>query len=362
VPEETTAEPAAPAKKSIGRRILGGLVSVGLIVAIFAFLIPKLTTVSISSVVGSLTVASVVVTQLLGLVHLLTNWTVTVASLPGLTIPQAGVVGLSGAAVSNTLPEGGAVGTGLTYAEFHSWGFRVDAITASILTTGAVGQFVRYGLLGLSLLVLDLTTDGGWPMLGLAVANVALVALAIVIFVRILQSEQFADAFGRFCGHVVNPPLRLVRKGPVDVVKAITGFRSTIATLVLERWRRLTVTSLLSELSSILILGVALRMMGVPNSECSWALVFVAYGGMQFASMVAPTPGGVGVAEASLLAILGHGVPASQDAPIVAGIVLYRMATWLQSTLLGIPAYFVWRYRRSWRVPVPGAEVSSTGR
>jgi len=35
----------------------------------------------------------------------------------------------------------------------------------------------------------------------------------------------------------------------------------------------------------------------------------------------------------------------------IAAIILYRAATWLQSTALGVPAYLTWRYRRSWRRP-----------
>ena len=349
---ETVTPPSSSTRpRSRARRVLGGLFSVLLVVAIFAFLIPKMSSVSFGDAAALITVSSVIVTQALGLVHLWTNWRVTVASLPGLTVPQAGTVGLSGAAISNTLPEGGAFGTALTYTELHSWGFRVDAITASILTTGVFGQLVRYGIVAVGLVGLTFTDSTGWQSVAGALIVVVLVAAAVWIFAMIIRAESFAARLGRVGQRIVGPPMRLIHKATPDLTGAIVGFREKLAGLVSARWRRLTIRCVLSELSAILILGVALRMMGVPSSECSWARVMVAYGGMEVAEMFVPTPGGVGVAEASLLAILGANVPSSQDGPIIAAIILYRAATWLQATLLGVPAYVVWRFKRSWRHP-----------
>jgi hypothetical protein len=80
-----------------------------------------MTSANLGDALSLITVGSVVVTQLLGLAHLAANWWVTTISLPGLSMAQAGVVGLSGAVVSNTFPSGGAVATGLTYAIDRSW-------------------------------------------------------------------------------------------------------------------------------------------------------------------------------------------------------------------------------------------------
>jgi len=107
----------------------------------------------------------------------------------------------------------------------------------------------------------------------------------------------------------------------------------------------------------VLTLGVALRLMGVSQSTVGWFQVLVAVEGAAIAAMFIPTPGGLGVTEAALLALLSYNVPASHDTAILAAVILYRAATWLQSTVLGIPAYLTWRHRQSWRRP--GAPVST---
>ena len=98
-----------------GRKIASGVFTI-LMVVLVVLIIPQMTSANLGDALSLITVGSVVVTQLLGLAHLAANWWVTTISLPGLSIAQAGVVGLSGAVVSNTFPSGGAVATGLTYA------------------------------------------------------------------------------------------------------------------------------------------------------------------------------------------------------------------------------------------------------
>jgi uncharacterized membrane protein YbhN (UPF0104 family) len=332
------------------RRAISALFSV-LLVVLFLVAIPRATTANLGDAVSLITVRSVIVTQLLGLAHLIANWWVTTISLPGLSFPQAGVVGLSGAVVSNTFPSGGAVATGLTYAIDHSWGFGADAITASIFTNGLVGQLVRYGTFAAALVVFAVVEHSGWRLFAFAVVVAAGVAGVIVIVARVLRSADAAERLGRLSSRVINWPLGVVHRGPVDAVAAVMSFRVKLSGLVTERWRRLGWASLVSQLTSALILGVALRMMGVPQSTVGWAQVVVAVTGAAVAATFIPTPGGLGVTEAALMATLTYGVPASQDTAILAAVLVYRAATYLQSTVLGVPAYLTWRYRRSWRHP-----------
>jgi uncharacterized membrane protein YbhN (UPF0104 family) len=350
-----TTAPPVKRPRAVGRRALSGLFSIAIIVLTLA-LIPQLTSADLGTAAALITVGAVIVTQLLGLVHLVANWWVTTITLPGLSMPQAGVVGLSGAVVSNTFPSGGAVATGLTYAIDHSWGFPMDAITASIVTNGLFGQLVRYGVLAVALVVFAVVEQPSWQLILFAVIVAALVAGAVVILVLVLRNEHFAGRFGRLATRIINWPLRLAHRRAVDAVPAVMSFRVKLSGLVAGRWRRLTGATLVSQLTSVLILGVALRMMDVPQHEVGWAQIIVAIEGAAIAATFIPTPGGLGVTEAALMAILSYGVPASQDNAILAAIILYRAATWLQSTVLGLPAYLTWRYRRSWRQPEPHPE------
>ncbi len=347
-------------KGSLLKRLVGGVLTLALIVAIFVFLVPQLTTASPSEVLAEITPASVVIVICFGLLHLTCNWTSIVVSLPGVTLRKAGVANLSGAALSNSLPEGGAFGTALTYGIFHSWGFGVGAVTASLMSTGAWSQMVRYSLLAGGLVVVAIEGSSSQELFDAVVIG-AVVAVGIFAFLRIIDSEPFAAKVGRIGDRVVGRLARLVRKGPVHVSRWVVSLRTQLSGVAHDRGLKLTMTTLAGECSAVLVLVVSLRLMGIARSEVSIALAVVAYGGASLASMVMPTPGGVGVAEAALLAILGTAVPEAQDAQLTAAVVLYRLATWLLPTLLGIPSYVWWRYRTSWRAPVDDAPPAAPG-
>ncbi|MEZ5144279.1 MAG: lysylphosphatidylglycerol synthase domain-containing protein [Acidimicrobiales bacterium] len=335
---------------SLGRRLVGGVVTFGVVIAIFAFLVPKLSGVTLGEAAASITAAGLAVTLLAGLVNLTTNWPPIVVSLPGLRVPQAGVANLTSSAVSNTVPEGGAVATGLTYAIFHSWGFGVRPVTVSILTTGVWTNLVRYSLFAVSLLVVALGTAQAARWLSVAAIVVVAMAGVVVVFVLGLRSETFTVRLGHLVERVVHPAQRLVRRGPSDLTGALVRFRSDLVGLVTDRWGRLTAWMALSQVTMALVLVVALRAAGIGADEVGVALAFVAYTGASLAALVIPTPGGLGVVEAAYLAILTPFVPADQQAQLLAAIVMFRAATWLLPIPLGAGTYLFWRLNRSWRV------------
>ena len=83
--------------------------------------------------------------------------------------------------------------------------------------------------------------------------------------------------------------------------------------LLLVCWGRLTVTMVISQLTVVLVLGVCVRMLGLDQATISWAVILVAWGAVTFASLLIPTPGGLGVAEVVLVGVLGHGLPESDQ-------------------------------------------------
>ena len=106
---------------------------------------------------------------------------------------------------------------------------------------------------------------------------------------------------------------------------------------------------MLSQFTAFVILGVALRMQGIDESTVSWSRIIVAWGGMSLASLIVPTPGGLGVAEAALAAILSPVIPESQTANMVSAIMLFRGATWFLPIPIGSVSYLFWRKTPRWR-------------
>ena len=145
---------------------------------------------------------------------------------------------------------------------------------------------------------------------------------------------------------------RLRRIPDPGLTEGLPLFRTQMVRLLRLCWGRLTTTMLISQLMVVLVLGVCVRMQGLDQSTISWAVILVAWGLVTFASLLIPTPGGLGVAEVVLVAVLGHGLPQSDEAAVLAAVLLYRIATFLVPIPIGLVTYLYWRKSTAWREPV----------
>ena len=89
--------------------------------------------------------------------NLVTYWWANQAALPGLGIGKAATVTQATTAVANTLPAGGAVAIGLTYAMLDSWGFSGTNVALFVGVTGIWNIFTKLGLPLLALGILAVT-------------------------------------------------------------------------------------------------------------------------------------------------------------------------------------------------------------
>ncbi len=339
--------------RGILRRIIGGAFSYGVVAIVLVSMFRKLSDASDAGVeLAPVTAIEVLVILVLGLINMCTNLPPIMLTLDGLRFREAFVTNTASAALSNTVPEGGAVATGLNFAMLRSWGFTLDRITSSFLTTGIWTNLCRYGLLALGLAVLAATEPVASfvPIAG-GVLSVVIVA-AVVLLVLALRREAFARRIGAIIGGLLRPVMRILRKPPVDDMdERVDAFRGLVSATVGSRWRALTGAMMLSQFTAFLILGVALRMQGIDQATISWSRIIVAWGSMSLASLIVPTPGGLGVAEATLTAVLGPSVPADQLPNVVTAVLLFRAATWLLPIPIGSMSYLFWRKTDRWRRP-----------
>ncbi len=337
----------------VGRRILRGFLSYGVIFLALWFLLNNLqSTDGLSSAVNLITWAQVVVICVLGVVNLATNWPPLVVGLPGLRVREAAVTNTASAALSNTLPEGGAVATGLNYAMLRSWGFSLSDITSEVIVTGTWSQFTKYILLAIGLVLVELQ---GWAPPGttwVAFAVVGVVIVAVVVLGMILRSEAFARTLGlwvdRLVGHLAG---WFRRDNPSHMGTTLPDFRTSMVDLLRVCWHKLTAAEVVSQLTTVVVLGVACRMQGLDQATISWAVILVAWGVVTLASLIIPTPGGIGVAEIVLVTVLGYGLPDSDQAAVLGAVLLYRIATFLVPIPIGLVTYLYWRRSTAWRRP-----------
>ncbi|HKJ12850.1 MAG TPA: lysylphosphatidylglycerol synthase domain-containing protein [Ornithinimicrobium sp.] len=260
-----------------------------------------------------------------------------IASLPGLTHLRALMVNAAGSMVSNLLPGGGAVGVALTYVMFRSWGHLRRAISTSILVLTVWNILARLALpvLG-ALFVLLGPVQAPRPVLVAAALAAGIGVLVLGFFAGTVFSERVAREVGGALGTLASP---LARRFPqlADLDHFVADQRARVEAIVRRSSLRLSL-GLAGMFGFLFVLYVvASRSVGL---ELGLAALFAAYAFRQFLTVVAITPGGLGVTEVGTVGILvAFGGDPSAAA---AAALLYAVFTHLLEVPLGAVALLAW--------------------
>lgn len=334
------------------KRLIQAAVSLAVVAGIFLGVLPRIANYGdVWDTIRSMSSLEVITLLLIGFWNLVTYWLVLTAVLPGLTYPQAAISNQASTAIANTLPAGGALGVGVTYAMYSSWGFTGADVTRSVVVSGIWNNFVKMGFPIVALALLATSEEVSSALVIGSVIGVAVLVGAIVTFGLILKSNWLAERLGNGLGRIVSWFKGLFRKPPVTTWgEAAVRFRSTTAGLLRTRWKRLTIATLVSHISLYVVLLVALRHVGVAETEVSWIRVLAAFAFVRLISALPITPGGLGVVELGYAASLSIGVDATVKAQIVAAVLVFRFITYFLPIPLGTASYVYWRRNKSWRI------------
>jgi uncharacterized membrane protein YbhN (UPF0104 family) len=360
---EASPSPEAPpvAKKptrsawQVARKVASPLISILIVVGVFWYFLPQFTSISaIWASIRAMSWLEIAILVVATLWNLATYWLVTVATTPGLTYPQAAVVTQSGTAVSNTLPGGGAIGLGMSYAMFSSWGFSRTRASVSLLVSGVWNNFAKLGLPVFALVMVAIQGRPGAGRLAAALAGLAGLVGAIVVFAMLLHSERAARRIGLAAARVANALLRVLRRQPVTGWdRATVKFRDRTILLLRARWLWISLTTLVSHASLYLVLLIALRAVGVSEAELGWAEVLAVFSFARLLTAIPVTPGGLGVIEVAL--ITGLSAAGGDRAQVAAAVLIFRALTYVLPIPLGLATYVFWRRNHSWRRPLNSA-------
>ena len=341
------------------KRLVQGAISLALVVGIFVFAFPQFADYGdVWKEVTAMTGIEVATLLLVALWNLVTYWFVLTAVLPGLTYPQAAVSNQASTAVANTLPGGGAIAVGVTYAMYSSWGFTKAQFALAAVVSGVWNNFAKLGMpvLALALLALEGGITAGRILS--AVAGIGALIASIVIWGLFLYKSSLARRIGAFFGRMVSRMRGWIRKPPVsDWGQAAVKFRAEALGLLRTRWLRLTVATLISHISLYIVLLITLRHVGVGEDVLSWIQVLAVFTFVRLISALPITPGGVGVVELGLT--VGLQLAANLDAvdsTIAAAVLVFRTITFVLPIPLGAIAYLFWRGNTSWRKSVPNGD------
>lgn len=339
----------APALPRLGwREAVQSAVGFALVVLLIAYGLPHLMDTSWEAIWAQLSRVRLHTALAMGallLSGLLCYTWVLIGSLPGLRVPQALRVNAVAATVANIMPLGAAAGAALSWMMLRSWGFSKARLSSSFLVTGLWNVLARLVLPVLGCLVLVVAPIDAPRVVvqGALVAGAVGTGLVVVCAVMIF-SDRVAALVARALRALLSPFNRSVREGG-GIARVVTDQRHRIETVVRGGWPRMT-AGMAGQF--VLLFGLYWLAARVVGMDLPVAELICAYTFRQLLTVVAVTPGGLGVTEvgtAGLLVLLGgDGGAASATA------LLYAIYAHLLVVPFGIAALASWwvgPYRRS---------------
>lgn len=353
-----SAERASRARRVLVR-VLPVVASFAVVGLLFAYVLPRVTGADGKDVLEHLSHLSAGQLVLLVAVWLAGLWAYTYVlcgSLPGLTHMQALTLNLSGSAVSNLVPFGGAVGIGVTFAMTASWGFRPSRVALSTVVTGLWNVLAKLALPLVALVALLVTGDIADQRLVVASAIASvLLALVVATMVAALSSERFAAWAAVAVEWVGTRFLLLVRSHrAVHWDRAVMDLRHSTIGLMRTGAVKMSAGMVSYAFLQAVLAWLCLQAVG---SDLSVAEVFAGYAFGRLLTSVVATPSGVGIAEtgsAGLLVAFG-GDPVTSTA----GVLLFSLFTYLIEIPIGGIGWLIWALYSPWRKPMPPATVAS---
>jgi uncharacterized membrane protein YbhN (UPF0104 family) len=341
----TEPSPAIEARPGRGGKILRTAASAALIAATFGFAIPRIASYrSVWASIHTMTWPHTLLVATAAAASMASYWITIRAVLPRLKLRQAAAVNLGSNAVANTLPAGGALAMGVSWAMLSSWGLSTADYVLYTLVTGIWNVFTLLGMPVLALLVMTTATRPDAILITAAATGLAVLAAMVTGLGLLLHSQAFALRAGRALQHLLVVASRLARRPPpANIAGSLSSFRDQAGALLSARGWRITAATVASYLTLWLVLLACLRGTGLSQAQMPWQTSLAAFAFIRLLTALPITPGGLGVTELGLVGILVTSAGSATSVQVTAAVLLYRAVTYLPPIPLGVLAFFMWR-------------------
>jgi len=341
------------------------VVSAAIVAVIFGFALPRFASYrSAWASMSAMTWPQALLVAAAAAGSMASSWIVICSVLPSVRLREAAVVNLGSSAVANTLPAGGALAMGVSWAMLSGWGISTADYVLYTLVSGIWNVFARLALPVIALLVMVTVSRPGADAIAAAAMGLALLCATAAGLGLLLRSESFVLRAGRALWRAWAFGCRRARRQPPsDVPEWLPGFRDRAVALLTACCWRITATMVAGNLTLWLVLLACLRGNGLSQAQVPWQTSLAAFAFVRLLTMLPVTPGGLGITELGLVGILAASAGPRASAQVTAAVLLYRAVTYLPPIPLGALAYLVWRHapaliraspRRQQPEPEPG--------
>ncbi|KQV69625.1 hypothetical protein ASC64_07225 [Nocardioides sp. Root122] len=256
------------------------------------------------------------------LVGLVVHSFVLTAAAPSLTHRRALTLNMTGSAIANVVPLGGAAGVELNRRMMKAWGIDTRGFTGFTFLTNVWDTGAKLLLPILGVVVLTRAGETVTPTLRdmSLVAAAGFLALALTAAV-VLRSPGATRRVGHGVERILRRGLRMLgRDRPLNVATALDDIRAQSADLVARGWLRMSLGIAGYVALQGVLLGLCLQLTG---AGLTWPEVLAGFAVERLLTVVPVTPGGVGTADIGLVGtLLALG---GDPTRVAAAAVLYRL-------------------------------------
>ncbi len=264
------------------------------------------------------------------------------AFVPGLSVFHGGLAWLGSTAVASVIP--GPSDIPLRYKMFRSWGQRTaDAATASagasvinIATKLVLPAFAAVGI-----------AIGGFDLGGVTSIVISAAVIAASVFIALAyffgtpaRAILLGDRLERFWAWV----RRRQPSDPGKLSRKLIAQRTRTIILVRRAWKQILIGSIAVTVIQGGLFAMCIRAVGVPSSAVSTLALFCVFAIVRGITVMPTMPGDAGLSELAFVTLVTQVSGDETVNAVTAGVLLYRVLTWILMIPLGGVAILVWRW------------------
>jgi hypothetical protein len=285
--------------------------------------------------------------EMVGLASLWAIWLAaqglqTAALVRDLPVRSGVLAFLAPAAIASLIP--GPSDLPVRHRMLRSWGRTTTESTVAVAAGGLFSIGIKLVLpivAAIGLVVSDSPVEGSLRTI-VTIAVIAGLGLTAAAFV--FSSPSRTAVVGRMLAPVWTLVLRLLRRSTDrDLAAQLVTMRERAVDALRGRWLVATWGTVATAATRFGLLLMALRFAGVETDAVGATQAFVVYALVQGLTVVPLTAGDAGISELAYISMLTAIAGSDRVNEVTAGVLVFRVLTWLAIIPAGLVAMAVWR-------------------
>jgi uncharacterized membrane protein YbhN (UPF0104 family) len=327
----------------IAQRGLIMAIGIGIAIAVLAWAFDDLDPSEVMDAVRSLDDAEIIALVCGTVVLVWAEALLTASVVEGLPARRGALAWLGPNSVASLVP--GPSDMPVRYKMLVSWGYDSSTAGTAVAASGILNigmKLVFPVVAAVGLAVADVPLG---QVVSVLVTGLVIVGAFLAVIIAVVVSERRTHVAGRFIEKITNATLRLFRRrtGRVEIAGWLVAQRAESIDLLQGRWPRAIASVMFVTVARVALLVMSLRFVGLPEAAISWEEIFCVWAIQRGLTIIPIMPGGAGVTEFALAGLITAFAGSEYINQITAGVLIFRILTWLLLIPAGGVALGLWR-------------------